>query len=319
MNNEYKRWLVTGAAGFIGSHLACYLVGLGHQVVGLDDLSSGQIKNLKTIIDNSNFSLVEGDIRDEDVCMNTCSGVDYVLHHAAIGSVQKSIEMPKLVDEVNNGGFLNILLAAKENGVRRIVYASSSAVYGHEKENVKRIETELFNPLSPYASSKCANELYAKSLSETHGVATTGLRYFNIYGPRQDPTGAYAAVIPKWIGAMLRQEPIEVFGDGEAVRDFCPVGDVVRANIAAINSATSGEVYNIATGVGTSLNELFYRLKVITNYAHEPIYKEPRPGDIKRSCANIYHAKQDLGFSTNTTLEDGLREVVNWYKACNYA
>ena len=317
MNNEHKRWLVTGAAGFIGSHLACHLVGIGHHVVGLDDLSSGHIKNLESIKDSPNFSLIEGDIRNQDACMNACDGVDYVLHHAAIGSVQKSIEAPKFVDDVNNGGFINILLAAKEKGVRRVVYASSSAVYGHEKEEVERIETERFDPLSPYASSKCANELYAKSLGETHGVETIGLRYFNIYGPRQDPNGAYAAVIPKWIGAMLRQEPIEVYGDGEAVRDFCTVADVVRANMAAVNTEHSGEVYNIATGAGTSLNDLFDRLKKITNYAHDPIYKEPRLGDIKRSRASVFKAKQELDFSADTTLEDGLREAVNWYKVHN--
>lgn len=317
MNNEYKRWLVTGAAGFIGSHLACYLVDFGHHVVGLDDLSSGHIKNLESIKDSPNFSLIEGDIRHHDICMNACDGVDYVLHHAAIGSVQKSIEAPKFVDDVNNGGFINILLAAKQNDVRRVVYASSSAVYGHEKEEVERIEAERFDSLSPYASSKCANELYAKSLGETHGIETIGLRYFNIYGPRQDPNGAYAAVIPKWIGAMLRQEPIEVYGDGEAVRDFCAVADVVRANMAAVNAERDGGVYNIATGTGTSLNDLFRHLKKITNYKYDPVYKKPRLGDIKRSRANIDQAKKELGFCADTALEDGLRDAVTWYKEHN--
>ncbi len=308
-------WLVTGVAGFIGSHLAQELLLFGQKVVGLDNLSSGKISNIDHIKDNPNFTFIEGDIRDSKICEKACKGVDYILHHAAIGSVKKSIEDPVLVDQVNNGGFINILLAAHKQGVERVVYASSSAIYG-EKGDGLRHESELPEPLSPYAVSKCANEHYARALSNTHDIETVGLRYFNIYGSRQDPNGAYAAVIPKWINSMLKCEAIEIFGDGKTMRDFCYVADVVKANIlAATSDICKGDspVYNIASGQSTTLNELFSSIKEAVNYKGDATYKDFRAADIRVSCADISKAQTELGFKPSVTFKDGLAGAVRWY------
>ena len=309
-------WLVTGVAGFIGSHLAESLLSQGQKVIGLDNLSSGKIGNIAHIKSNHNFSFIEGDIRDYKTCADASKGADYILHHAAIGSVMKSIEDPVLVDQVNNGGFINIMLAASNSGVKCVVYASSSAIYG-EKGGGKRHESEMLQPLSPYAASKCANEHYAAALSNSFGVNAVGLRYFNIYGARQDPNGAYAAVIPKWINAMLVGENIEIFGDGESVRDFCYIGDVVQANIlAATGSHKLGgnAVYNIASGQKTTINELFLYLKKSTGYELNAAYKDFRISDIRISCADISKAQKDLGFKPSVTFQDGLADTVRWYK-----
>ncbi len=311
INSEY-RWLVTGVSGFIGSHLAQSLLLLGQKVLGLDDLSAGKIENMNNFINDPNFTFIKGDIRDKAICINLCEGVDYILHHAAIGSVTQSIENPHLADQVNNGGFINILMAAYKQGIKRVVYASSSAIYG-EKGNGRRHENELLEPLSPYAASKCANEHYARSLSNTHNISTVGLRYFNIYGARQDPNGAYAAVIPKWINAMLASDDIEIFGDGETVRDFCYIDDVVQANILAALSDSEG-IYNIASGKTSTLNELFLNLKQLTGYSKTPIYKDFRAADIKISCADISKAKNNLGFTPSIKFKYGLKDTVNWYK-----
>lgn len=317
MNNETHTWLVTGVAGFIGSHLARHLIADGHTIVGLDSFCIGHKKNLQKIEQSSRFTLIEGDIRHMETCVEASNGADYILHHAAIGSVQKSLENPSYVDSVNNSGFINILNAAKHNSVKRVVYASSSAVYGNEKHLEKRAETETMSPLSPYAASKCANELYAETYSATLGVESIGLRYFNIFGPNQDPNGAYAAVIPKWIDAMLKDQDILIFGDGQNIRDFCFVGDVVQANINAAKCSypKEGSVFNIATGNSISLNELFDMLKSITGYSKSAIYKPPRAGDIVRSKANIQKAVSELNFQAKVKIKQGLQETVEWYKA----
>ncbi len=316
MNNDTQTWLITGAAGFIGSHLTFDLLKKGQKVIGLDNFYSGHKKNLGEVLDNPNFTMIEGDIRDLQICKEASKGVTYILHHAAIGSVQKSIEDPIYVDNVNNAGFINILSAAKESNINRVIYASSSATYGNEKEIEQRSEGEVMSPLSPYAASKCANELYAYAHTTTQGIEAIGLRYFNIYGSRQDPNGAYAAVIPKWINAMLENEDISIYGDGKNIRDFCFVGDVVQANIQAAQCVypNKGHVFNVATGNGISLNELFNMLKSITGYTKSPIYKPHRPGDIVRSRANIQKAKDCLDFIAKVKIEEGLEETVQWYR-----
>lgn len=304
-----RTWLVTGAAGFIGSHLSQVLLSLGQTVRGLDNFMTGRRAVAAMLAEAPGFRFVEGDIRDETICAAACDGVDFVLHHAAAASVPLSVEQPAFVDSVNSGGFINILSAAAQAGVRHVVYASSSAVYGDADGEAARHEREALRPLSPYAVSKCANELYAAALSGTHGVSCTGLRYFNIYGPRQDPEGAYAAVIPRWISLMKAGRPVEIFGDGETVRDFCFVGDAARANIAAALTGEGGagsRIYNIAGGRKVTLNALFDRLKGICDYQAAPAYRPFRPADIRVSCASIEAARRDLGFAPTVGLDEGL-------------
>ncbi len=307
-----KKWLVTGVAGFIGSHLAETLLARGQNVIGLDDLSSGTTDNLKVLAKNPDFKFHQGDIRDNALCMTISQGVNYILHHAAIGSVQKSIEDPALVNDVNNTGFINILNAARKNGVLRVVYASSSAVYGDSAEGKPRQECEMPSPLSPYAASKCANESNAAAFASVYGVQAVGLRYFNIFGTRQDPQGAYAAVIPKWISAMRNDEEIVIFGDGKTMRDFCAISDVASANLAAAQNTMQkpSEIYNIGSGAAVSLNELFDILKDITKYKRSAIYKDFRAGDIRVSCADITKAKSGLGYNPSTSLHDNLKQMI---------
>lgn len=310
-------WLITGVAGFIGSHLANELLLTKQKVIGLDNLSSGKMQNISSFIDHPNFTFIEGDIRDFELCVSACENIDYILHHAAIGSIKKSIENPVLIDQVNNGGFINILLAAHQQNIKKIIYASSSAIYGDKDESIQRHEHELLAPMSPYAASKCANEHYAQSLTITHNLKTVGLRYFNIYGPRQDPDGEYAAVIPKWINTMLRGKELSVFGDGSTTRDFCHIKDVVQANIlAALNDEAkqSHQFYNIAMGQGTTLNELFAILKEHIAYDCSVNHLPFRNGDIKISCADISYAKNNLGFAPSVLLNEGLRQTVEWYR-----
>ena len=311
------RWLVTGAAGFIGSHLAQQLLFQGQHVVALDNLESGCMANLQDISNYENFTFIKGDIRDLKTCEEASKGIDYILHHAAIGSVVRSVEEPIYVDQVNNTGFINILMAAQSQNVKRTVYASSSAIYGERGGEDARTEDDCPNPLSPYAVTKCANEQYAAVLSQTYGIAVTGLRYFNIYGPRQDPAGAYAAVIPKWINSMLLGHPIEIYGDGSTVRDFCYIDDVVKANIRAalsLGSNNKSAVYNVGSGASNSLNELFYHLKSETNYDGEASYKPFRAADIKVSKADIFNIKNQLGFEPSISIQQGLARTVKWYK-----
>lgn len=311
------RWLITGAAGFIGSHLAQQLLKHGQYVVALDNLESGHMANLKDIANHENFTFIEGDIRNLKTCEEAAKDVDYILHHAAIGSVVRSVEDPVYVDQVNNTGFINILMAAQSHNVKHTVYASSSAIYGEQGGEGARVENDSPDPLSPYAVTKCANEHYATALSKTHDVTATGLRYFNIYGPRQDPAGAYAAVIPKWIDAMLSGDSIEIYGDGSTVRDFCYIDDVVQANIRAALSMgvkNKSAIYNVGSGTSNSLNDLFSHLKNATNYNGEAIYKPFRAADIKVSKADISHIQSQLDFTPSTSLQQGLARTVEWYK-----
>lgn len=317
LSQAQNTWLITGVAGFIGSHLAKELLSAKQKVIGLDNFSFGKRRNIASFVDNPDFTLIEGDIRDQGQCLRACKNVDYILHHAAIASVTKSIEEPILADQVNNGGFINILMAAHQQNVKKIIYASSSAIYGDKDERIKRHEGELLAPMSPYAASKCANEHYAQSLAITHNLKTIGLRYFNIYGPCQDLDGAYAAVIPKWINAMLRGQDLTIYGDGSTTRDFCYIDDVVQANIlAALNEDEryDNQFYNVAAGQGTTLNELFTMLKEHIDYNLQMTKKPFRKGDIKISRADITKAQDNLQFTPLVSLNEGLEQTVEWYR-----
>jgi UDP-N-acetylglucosamine/UDP-N-acetylgalactosamine 4-epimerase len=314
-------WLVTGAAGFIGSHLLENLLQAEQKVVALDNFSTGHQNNIKFVQSSlphhlwNNCTVIEGDIRDQNLCACACAGVDIVLHHAAIGSVPQSLEEPSYVDSINVGGFVNMISAASAARARRFIYASSSAVYG-DNENLINRETQILNPQSPYAVGKYANELYAASLGQYFGLETIGFRYFNIYGTRQDPNGSYAAVIPKWIDAMTHDRDVCINGDGETYRDFCHVHDVVQANFfAAIteNSAAVNTVYNIASGEKSSLNQLYSHLCAEINVTKPPVHKPVRPADIRISCADITKAKTMLGFAPTYSLRTGLKKTIDYY------
>ena len=320
-------WLVTGAAGFIGSNLVEALLSLGQTVVGLDDFSTGDEVNLSEALGKTGgtlgtFRFMEGDIRDLASCHAACAGVDFVLHHAALASVPESIADPLRNSQVNVGGFLNVLVAARDAGVRRIVYASSSAVYG-DTPSIPQVEAVVGQLLSPYAASKAANELYATAFEKAYGVSTVGLRYFNVFGRRQDPNGAYAAVIPRWIASLLGNVPCEIFGDGETTRDFLYVADVVQANIlaATADASLAKGAFNVACGQETSLNELFRMIRrELARYhpavgASEPRHSAARLGDIRRSLADISKARHQLGFAPSYQPDEGLREALEWYVA----
>jgi UDP-N-acetylglucosamine 4-epimerase len=320
-----RTWLITGVAGFIGSSLLEHLLDLGQRVVGLDNLSTGFRDNLDDVLESrssASFRFIEGDIRNADDCGEACDGVDVVLHQAALPSVPGSIDNPLDSHAVNVGGFLNVLGAARDAKVSRVVYASSSAVYG-EAGFVPVSEEQIGEPLSPYAADKRTDEIYAQVWGRQYGLQSIGLRYFNVFGRRQDPNGAYAAVIPKWVESLLRDEPCYVYGDGETTRDFCHVSDVVQANLLAAVSADSavGEVYNVGCGAETSLNALFrmIRLGLAGHEAgmasHEPVYEPFRSGDIRRSVADISKARRRLGFEPMLTVAEGLGEALEWYVA----
>lgn len=322
-------WLVTGAAGFIGSHLVETLLNLEQRVVGLDNFATGHRRNLQQVReavgDNRwrRFRLIDGDIRSLDTCRQACRATDYVLHEAALGSVPRSMEDPLTTHECNVNGFLNMLLAAREAGVERFVYAGSSAVYGDLPRLVK-VESEIGRPLSPYAASKYMNEVYAEIFARCYGFPSVGLRYFNVFGPRQDPNGPYAAVIPLWIAAMIRGEPVYVNGDGETARDFCYVDNVVQANLLA---ATVGDqdavnqVYNVAVNARTTLNELFELIRSLLEprYPHvrdiRPVYRSFRAGDVRLSQADIGKARKRLGYEPQWRVREGLARAIDWYAA----
>jgi UDP-N-acetylglucosamine 4-epimerase len=321
-----KVWVVTGVAGFIGSSLLEDLLALGQKVVGVDDFSTGHRSNLEDVLGKPSrgvpqFRMIEGDIRDLETCLHACEGADYVLHHAALGSVPWSIDDPLRTNSVNVDGFVNMLVAAKDAGVQRFVYASSSAVYGDTPTN-PQVEEALGRPLSPYAASKTTNEAYAIAFEMSYGLQTVGLRYFNVFGRRQDPAGAYAAVIPRWIASLLRDERCHIFGDGETTRDFCYVANVVQANLLAatvpLESAT-GRAYNIACAESISLNQLFRVMRDQLAIKHPrfaamvPQHDAFRPGDIRFSCANIDAARRMLSFSPTHTVAEGLAEALEWY------
>jgi UDP-N-acetylglucosamine/UDP-N-acetylgalactosamine 4-epimerase len=320
-------WLVTGAAGFIGSNLLEALLSLGQRVAGLDNLSTGRAGNLAQVRAAvgpacwRNFRWIKGDIRDAALCRRATRGVDYVLHQAALGSVPRSLEDPIRFNDSNVNGFVNLLWAARGNGVKRFVFASSSSVYGDETALPQR-EKKIGHSLSPYAATKRINELYAEVFARCYGMETMGLRYFNVFGPRQDPDGAYAAVIPKWIAAMLENEPVCINGDGSTSRDFCYVANVVQANLLAATTQQAGAVnqfYNIALGAQTTLNELFQHLRnrLSATHAHvgrcQPRYGAFRPGDILHSQAATGQARRLLGYRPTHSLEKGLDEALAWY------
>jgi len=315
-----RKWLVTGAAGFIGSHLTETLLQLNQKVVGLDNFSTGTPANLEDLQSSlktkqrRQFKFIEGDITCDVDCKRACRGVDYVLHQAALGSVPRSFADPLSTHLANTTGFLKILLAAQKAKVKRVVYASSSSVYGNEKKLPQK-EGKTGALLSPYAVSKMVNELYAQVFGNGCGQEIVGLRYFNVFGPRQDPEGPYAAVIPQWVIGLLKGSPTTVNGDGKTSRDFCYVANSVQANfLAATSKAAKGNVYNISVGKRTSLNNLHRQLRLLTGNKARPEYRPFREGDVKHSLADIRAAKRDLGFRPTHAIEEGLELTVAWYK-----
>jgi UDP-N-acetylglucosamine/UDP-N-acetylgalactosamine 4-epimerase len=324
-----KSWLVTGAAGFIGSNLLQALLRLNQRVVGLDNFSTGKQKNLEQVQELvtpeqwKRFRFIRGDIREILICREACKAVDFVLHQAALGSVTRSLEDPVQTHESNVTGFLNMLLASRDAQIKRFVYASSRSVYG-DHPGLPKVEDDLGNCLSPYALSKRIDELYANIFTQCYGTECIGLRYFNVFGPRQDPSGPYAAVIPKWIYSMLLNQPVQINGDGESSRDFCYVANVVQANLLAAttqNAEARNRVYNIAVGGRTTLNELFIMLREQLKRCDlpvsevEPLYGEFRPGDVRHSQADISSARRLLGYEPSHSITQGLDEAFEWYLA----
>ncbi len=310
-------FLVTGGAGFIGSNIIKALVAKGAKEVRvLDNLATGNSLNIQEFINNGKIRFIQGDIRDPETCMKACRGIDIVLHQAALGSVQRSIFDPATTHEVNVNGFLNMLLAGKENGVKKFVYASSSSVYGDDT-NMPKVEAKTGNLLSPYAVTKRTNEEYARIFSKLYGMSTIGLRYFNVFGPAQDINGPYAAVIPLFIEAMLAGKSVTIYGDGENTRDFTFVENVVLANLKAATgnfSPSEFPVLNIAFGGTTSLNTLHKKLSDIIQNKIPPVYAPVRIGDIKDSFADISRAKKLLGFEPVVSMEEGLGKTVEWFR-----
>jgi len=322
-----KTWLVSGVAGFIGSNLAEFLLKQNQKVVGLDNFSTGYRHNLDDIKANvtetqwQNFSFTEGDIKDYETCEEITKDVDIILHQAALGSVPRSIDNPVTSNLSNVTGFLNMLTAAKNNGVKRFVYASSSSVYGDSKE-LPKVEERTGNLLSPYAVTKYTNELYAGVFHKCYDIEPIGLRYFNVFGKRQDPNGAYAAVIPKWLGALLKDEDVYINGDGETSRDFTYIANVIQSNILAgttTNKEAFGQVFNAGIGGRLTLNELYKSIstKLTENLdgftPKKPLYRNFRPGDIRHSNANIDKLKKMIGYEPTHDIDQGLEESIKWY------
>lgn len=328
MKARPSRWLVTGVAGFIGSNLLEHLLKLGQTVVGLDNFLTGYQKNLDMVRDAvgpelwSRFRFVEGDIRDLDTCRNVCEGVEHVLHEAALGSVPRSIDDPLLSNSCNIDGQLNMLLAARDAGVKSFVYAASSSTYGDSPE-LPKVEDKIGRPLSPYAVTKYVNELYADVFASCYGFTTIGLRYFNVFGQRQDPYGAYAAVIPQWFASLLKGETVYVNGDGETSRDFCYIDNVVQANLLAsfAGDEARNKIYNVAFGRRTTLNELFGLIREEVA-RHKPeaanaqaVHRDFRAGDVRHSLADISRAENLLGYAPQVDVRQGLRLAGDWYAA----
>ncbi|QIM50278.1 SDR family oxidoreductase [Pusillimonas sp. DMV24BSW_D] len=318
-------WLVTGCAGFIGSNLLEALLKMGQTVVGLDNFATGFRHNLDEVQRNvgdqawGRFRFIEGDIRDPEHCRAAVQGVDYVLHQAALGSVPRSLNDPATTNAVNISGFLNMLIAARDAKVKSFVYAASSSTYG-DHEALPKIEERIGQPLSPYAVTKYVNELYASVFARSYGFNSIGLRYFNVFGPRQTPDGAYAAVIPRWIGAMIRNEAVHINGDGETSRDFCFVDNVVQMNVlaAAASGDAVNQVYNVAFNARTSLNQLFDYLvttlaKNGVSYDRRPEYGDFRAGDVRHSQADISKAGKLLGYEPQFSIIQGLEKAMPWY------
>jgi len=323
------RWLVTGSAGFIGSHLLEALLRLGQNVVSIDNFETGHRDNLEEVRQAvgdeqwERHQFLEADIVDPDACRRACRAVDIVLHQAALGSVPRSIEDPLRTHAANATGFLNMLVAARDAGVSRFVYAASSSTYGDAPE-LPKVEDRIGHPLSPYAVTKYLNEIYADVFGRCYGAASIGLRYFNVFGARQDPEGAYAAVIPRWAAAMLRGSPIKIFGDGETTRDFCFIANVVQANLLAATAAdpaAARQVYNVAAGGRMSLNELYRVMSDLTRERHPevrvppPVHLDFRAGDVRHSQADIGKARRLLGYEPTYDTRAGLAESFAWYDA----
>ena len=322
LRSEPRRWLVTGAAGFIGSNLVECLLGAGQDVIGLDNFETGYQRNIDEAEEAAGagrFTMISADIRDRSACAAAVEGVDVVLHQAALGSVPRSLADPLTSHDTNVTGFVNMLEAARTAGVSRFIYAASSSTYGDELA-LPKIEDRIGNPLSPYAATKLADEIYAAVYGRSYGFKATGLRYFNVFGPRQDPEGAYAAVIPKWVGAMLSDEDVTINGDGETSRDFCFVANAVQANIRAAlaSEETQGEVFNVAVGARTSLNQLFAMIRDglrehQVHYAREPVHADFRAGDVRHSQADIGKARRLLGYAPTHSIDQGIAAAVPWY------
>lgn len=320
-----RRWLVTGCAGFIGSNLVEALLQVGQEVVGLDNFATGYPHNLEEVERNvgpdawSRFRFIEGDIRDAEVCHGVVKGVDHVLHQAALGSVPRSLEDPITTNEVNIGGFLKMLVAARDAKVKTFVYAASSSTYG-DHPGLPKVEDLIGKPLSPYAVTKYVNELYADVFARAYGTPCVGLRYFNVFGRRQDPDGAYAAVIPRWIAAMIRGDDVVINGDGETSRDFCYIDNVVQANVLAALAGPDGlnQVYNVAYGGRTTLNQLFGYLSEYLGehgiqYDRPPVHGEFRAGDVRHSQADVGKAGRLLGYAPQFDIQAGLKAAMPWY------
>jgi len=311
-----KHFLITGGAGFIGSHITAYLLQHGARVRVLDNLMTGFERNIHPFRSNPAFEFIEGDIRDFDTCKKACEGIHHVSHQAALGSVPRSIKDPVTSNEVNVSGFLHMLTAAKDAGVQTFVYASSSSVYGDEP-NLPKVEARVGNPLSPYAVTKKTNELYADVFAKLYAMKVVGLRYFNVFGPRQDPDGPYAAVIPLFVSGILKQTPVYINGDGEQTRDFTYVENAVQANVRGMltaNEKAFGEVYNVAVGENFSVNFLYTTIRDMLGLQHEATYREPRPGDIRNSLADISKARELLGYQPTQRFLDGLKQTVDFFK-----
>ena len=311
------KFLITGGAGFIGSNIAEYLFthGVGSVRV-LDNLSEGKRENIEPFLKLDNFEFVEADITDPETCQSACDGIDYVCHQAALGSVPRSIETPLITNAANATGFLNMLTAAKDAGVNRFVYASSSSVYG-DSVNLPKVEHEIGNPLSPYAVTKYINEVYSSVFALNYGIEVIGLRYFNVFGPRQKPDGPYAAVIPLFMDALLKNESPFINGDGTNSRDFTFVANAVEANIRGMLTdidGAAGKVYNIAYGERTTISDLFEALKKATGSDLEAKHRDPRPGDIPHSLADISLARKYLGYDPKYGIEEGLEITFDWFK-----
>ena len=325
LRGERRRWLVTGAAGFIGSNIVEALLRSGQEVVGLDNFETGHQRNLDELAkplteqQRGSFQFAKGDIRSRDDCAEAVEGVDFVLHQAALGSVPRSLEEPLATHDANVTGFLNMLEASRQVGVKRFVYAASSSTYGDEPTLPKR-EERIGQPLSPYAATKLIDEIYATAYANSYGFKAVGLRYFNVFGPRQDPEGAYAAVIPAWAKAMLTDQEVLIFGDGETSRDFCFVANAVQANIRAALAPdiAQNEVYNVAVGESSTLNELFGLLRSELEqhqiaYRREPAYHDFRAGDVRHSLADVSKAAQMLDYRPTHDLAAGMRLALPWY------
>lgn len=325
LQEKPQTWLITGVAGFIGSNLLETLLKLGQTVLGLDNFATGHRRNLEEVEREvteqqwARFTFVEGDIRDIATCQHACVGVNHVLHQAALGSVPRSMADPLTTNSVNVTGFLNMLVAARDANVSSFTYAASSSTYG-DHPALPKVEEVIGKPLSPYAVTKYVNELYAEVFARTYGLGTIGLRYFNVFGKRQDPDGAYAAVIPKWTAAMIRGDAVIINGDGNTSRDFCFIENVVQANLLAATATpeAKNQVYNVAVGDRTDLNDLFHSLQASlsrngVDYDQEPVYAPARPGDVRHSQADIGKAQRLLGYRPVFRMADGIDKSMPWY------